>query len=119
MSELSDRELELAALHILAPMLNHGPSALSFELNLHDASEAALNRQRDKIAEYRQRVAAMSDKRVRRAYNHWLDFYQRENDEAREEMETGICRQAWLRREERRNGENVAIETNAALIPKP
>jgi len=116
---MTTNELKDAALSVLQPTLGRGPSSLSFELALHDGNELALNRQRDLIAEYRTRVAQMDDSHIRAAYNYWLDFYQRENDEAREEFTTGIKRKAWLQRAEQVRHEREASQRNFEAIPKP
>lgn len=115
-------DIESAALHNLLgqhPALNSGPSALSFELGLHTATEAALNTQQSLINRVRAAVQQIPETETRSAYEKWLDFYQRENDEARTEMVSGVRRHAWLKFKEQRRAENAAIERRAETLPLP
>lgn len=110
-------KLELAALHVLHPILGHGPSYLSFQLGFGNPTD--VTSQAARIKEYRDRVGRMDDPCVRRAYNKWLDFWQEENDKAREEMTTGVKRAAWLEHQKRSEAERDAIELVAETIPRP
>lgn len=114
---MTDDELDTAALRNLPQSVKRGSSVLQFQLGY--GSEDALNAQRDAIREYRQRVAALTDKRTRKAYEHWLDFFQQENDEARQEMLTGVRRKAWLLHKAKQEDERSRIRRNQEAIGKP
>lgn len=113
---MTTEELEKAALRVLTPSLGWGPTSVSFELGFGNPKE--LDQQHARIADYRRRVQKL-EPNVRRAYEKWLDFYQRENDEARQEMETGAKRALWLRHKEKEARERADIDRCVKSIPRP
>ena len=113
----SDKELESVALHVLAPELNHGPTSVAFELGYGQESE--LNAQRARLDDYRSRIQKMRDPRLRAAYLKWIDFWQQENDDAREEMVSGTKRRAWLEYQQQQKAERAAIKQRSQTIPRP
>lgn len=111
-------DLERAALRALPDSLKHGPTATGFQLDLFGATEAALEAQQQRILEYRERVGKIQDKKLRAAYIKWLDFFQRENDAAREEARTHTRRDEWAARKKQRSNETDAVETLARSLEK-
>jgi hypothetical protein len=114
---MNDKELNTAALRNLPQSVKTGPTAISFELGYGSLSK--LDAQLNAIKEYRQRVSRITDKRIRKAYERWLDFFQRENDEARLESETGVRRKAWLEYKAREQAEQLKIRQHQEEIVKP
>lgn len=113
---MNDNELSTAALRNLPQSVKSGPTVVSFELGYGKIAE--LNAQREAIEEYRQRLSLVTDTRTRRAYEKWLDFFQRENDKAREEADTGARRRAWLESKARRRLEEARVEQQQQEIEK-
>jgi hypothetical protein len=114
---MNDKELNTAALRNLPQCVKTGPTATSFELGYGSLSK--LDAQLNAIKECRQRVSGITDKRIRKAYERWLDFFQRENDEARLESETGVRRKAWLEYKVREQAEQLKIRQHQEEIVKP
>lgn len=121
MTEAQRHDLRRAVLRAMPVELKLGPTATSFELGLLDATEAELNAQHDRLLSFRARVEKSTtlDAPTREAYLHWLDFFERQHSEARQEMETGERRRAWVAQQEARRAEEARLQRYAERIQRP
>ena len=110
-------DIDTAALRNLPQSVKRGPTELAFQLGY--GSKADLDRQRDAIQECRLKVSQIQDKATRKAYEGWLNYFQAENDRAREEMETGKLHKQWLAYKERQEAEERRIKRCQDSIEKP
>lgn len=110
-SELpSDRDLELAALHNID---------LPFSSAYFPKPDAELDRTQQWINEKRTWLLTIEDKRVRKAYAHWIDYAQTRLNENREENQTHVEQLAYETRTKARDNEWARGRATANTIPKP
>jgi hypothetical protein len=74
---------------------------------------------KERIDELRKWSSKLSDRCVSAAYGHWLDFYQRGLDEAREELRTQRRRKESVDYDKRERARREAARKQADRVPEP
>ncbi len=83
---LPNDNLNKATLNALYEALPGNEQYNSISVDFGEADKAALDAEQAKIAKLRQWVETIKDVSIRNSYVHWLDFFQRQLDDAYKEI---------------------------------